>query len=143
MVLLALAGLGCAAWLLQPVGRIPAMSGDAAGPDRAREPMTRSEWTMTTSMRRKHAITGAGRHVGRSLKAKIRALTGRTSQQDPRDVLIRLNQIMRGWANYLKHAVQAHPALTGPIRLVAGGPVAADAVPLKVEGRPAPVGHPR
>ena len=45
----------------------------------------------------------------RSVKAKIRALTHRTSQQNPRDVLIRLNQIMRGWANYFKHAVgQAH-----------------------------------
>jgi RNA-directed DNA polymerase len=41
----------------------------------------------------------------RSLKDKIRALTNRTSQQDPRTVLIRLNQIMRGWANYFKHAV--------------------------------------
>jgi RNA-directed DNA polymerase len=41
----------------------------------------------------------------RSLKGKIRALTNRTSQQDPGTVLIRLNQIMRGWANYFKHAV--------------------------------------
>ena len=41
----------------------------------------------------------------RSLKAKIRALTNRTSQQDPGTVLIRLNQIMRGWANYFRHAV--------------------------------------
>ncbi|GLX02271.1 group II intron reverse transcriptase/maturase [Microtetraspora sp. NBRC 16547] len=41
----------------------------------------------------------------RSLKAKIRALTHRKSQQDLRSVLIRLNQIMRGWANYFKHAV--------------------------------------
>ncbi|MER5219347.1 group II intron reverse transcriptase/maturase [Streptomyces flaveus] len=44
----------------------------------------------------------------RSLKAKIRALTHRTSQLPPRDVLIRLNQIMRGWANYFKHAVASH-----------------------------------
>jgi len=44
----------------------------------------------------------------RSLKAKIRALTNKTSQQDPRSVLIRLNQIMRGWANYFKHAVCKH-----------------------------------
>jgi RNA-directed DNA polymerase len=36
----------------------------------------------------------------RSVKDKIRAVTHRTSQQSPRDVLIRLNQIMRGWANY-------------------------------------------
>jgi len=44
----------------------------------------------------------------RSLKAKIRALTNRRSQQDLRYVLIRLNQIMRGWANYFKHAVCKH-----------------------------------
>jgi RNA-directed DNA polymerase len=44
----------------------------------------------------------------RSVKAKIRALTGRTSQQDLGTVLIRLNQIMRGWANYFKHAVAKH-----------------------------------
>ncbi|MFE1367800.1 group II intron reverse transcriptase/maturase [Streptomyces anulatus] len=41
----------------------------------------------------------------RQLKDKIRALTNRKSQQDPGNVLIRLNQIMRGWANYFKHAV--------------------------------------
>jgi RNA-directed DNA polymerase len=44
----------------------------------------------------------------RSLKDKIRALTHRTSQWPPRDTLIRLNQIMRGWANYFKHAVCKH-----------------------------------
>jgi RNA-directed DNA polymerase len=42
------------------------------------------------------------------LKAKIRALTNRTTQQNPAQVLIRLNQIMRGWANYFKHAVCKH-----------------------------------
>lgn len=41
----------------------------------------------------------------RQLKDKIRALTRRTSQLDPKTVLIRLNQIMRGWSNYFKHAV--------------------------------------
>ena len=44
----------------------------------------------------------------RSLKAKIRALTNRTSQQDPGYVLIRLGQTMRGWANYFRHAVCKH-----------------------------------
>ncbi len=44
----------------------------------------------------------------RSLKDKVRALTNRLSQQPPGDVLIRLNQIMRGWANYFKHAVCKH-----------------------------------
>jgi RNA-directed DNA polymerase len=41
----------------------------------------------------------------RSVKAKIRALTHRTSQLDLGYVLTRLNQIMHGWANYFKHAV--------------------------------------
>jgi RNA-directed DNA polymerase len=44
----------------------------------------------------------------RSLKDKIRALTHRTSQWPPRDALIRLGQIMRGWANYFRHAVCKH-----------------------------------
>jgi RNA-directed DNA polymerase len=48
----------------------------------------------------------------RSVKAKIRALTGRTSQQDLKTVLIRLNQIMRGWANYFQHAVAKHTLST-------------------------------
>jgi RNA-directed DNA polymerase len=38
------------------------------------------------------------------LKSKIRALRFRKSQQEPGTVLIRLNQIMRGWANYFRHA---------------------------------------
>jgi Group II intron, maturase-specific domain len=46
-----------------------------------------------------------------SLKDKIRACTHRTSQQPPRDALIRLNQIMRGWANYFKHAVCKHTSM--------------------------------
>jgi RNA-directed DNA polymerase len=49
----------------------------------------------------------AGRPI-RSLKAKIRALTNRKSHWDLRYVLIRLNQIMRGWASYFKHAVCKH-----------------------------------
>jgi len=41
----------------------------------------------------------------RSLKAKIRALTRRTSQLDLGYVLTRLGQVMHGWANYFRHAV--------------------------------------
>ena len=44
----------------------------------------------------------------RSSKDKVRALTSRLSQQPPRTVLIRLNQIMRGWSNYFRHAVVKH-----------------------------------
>ena len=44
----------------------------------------------------------------RSLKAKIRALTHKTPQQDLAYVLTRLGQIMRGWAMYFRHAVAKH-----------------------------------
>jgi RNA-directed DNA polymerase len=44
----------------------------------------------------------------RSVKAKIRTLTRRTSQQDLASVLARLNQILRGWSNYFRHAVAKH-----------------------------------
>ena len=41
----------------------------------------------------------------RSVKGKIRTLTHRTSQQDLKTVLTRLNQVMHAWANYFRHAV--------------------------------------
>src|SRR5580704_5661440 len=41
----------------------------------------------------------------RSLKAKIRALTHRTSQQALGYVLARLNMVMHGWAGYFRHAI--------------------------------------
>ena len=44
----------------------------------------------------------------RSVRDKVRALTPRTSQQDLGAVLIRINQITRGWTNYFKHAVAKH-----------------------------------
>ncbi len=39
---------------------------------------------------------------------KIRSLTRGTSQANPADVLIRLNQIVHGWTNYFRHAVAKH-----------------------------------
>jgi RNA-directed DNA polymerase len=44
----------------------------------------------------------------KSVKAKIKTLTPRTSQADLKDTLIRINQISRGWANYFRHAVASH-----------------------------------
>jgi RNA-directed DNA polymerase len=41
----------------------------------------------------------------KSLRAKIRALTHKTSQWSLASVLTRLGQIMRGWAMYFRHAV--------------------------------------
>ncbi|MFC7585782.1 group II intron maturase-specific domain-containing protein [Nonomuraea antimicrobica] len=39
------------------------------------------------------------------MKAKIRALTHRSSQMELGYVLTRLNQVMHDWANYFRHAV--------------------------------------
>jgi RNA-directed DNA polymerase len=44
----------------------------------------------------------------KSVKAKIKTLTPRTSQADLKTTLIRINQISRGWANYFRHAVASH-----------------------------------
>ncbi|MBA3529314.1 MAG: group II intron reverse transcriptase/maturase [Propionibacteriaceae bacterium] len=54
---------------------------------------------------REYVYTFIGQRPIRSVKAKIRALTHRSSQQDLGFVLARLNQVMHGWANYFKHAV--------------------------------------
>ncbi len=48
------------------------------------------------------------RPAHQALKAKLRALTRRTSLDDLGATLIRLNQILRGWAMYFRHAVATH-----------------------------------
>ena len=68
----------------------------------------RIQWKRKGGTDKWHVYTFIADRPIRSLKAKIRALTNRTSQQDLRSVLIRLNQIMRGWANFFKHAVCKH-----------------------------------
>jgi len=40
-----------------------------------------------------------------AIRRKVRALTRRTSQPDLRLLLLRLNAVLRGWANYFKHGV--------------------------------------
>ena len=99
------------------------------------------QWRRKYGTNQLHVYTFIAHRPIRSLKAKIRAQTSRTSQQNPRDVLIRLNQIMRGWA---KQAVCKH-TLHSLAHFVCWrvGPVAADAAPLEVEGRPAQVDHTR
>jgi RNA-directed DNA polymerase len=44
----------------------------------------------------------------RAVKAKIRALTHRVSQANMGTVITRINQILRGWTNYFRHAVGKH-----------------------------------
>ena len=68
----------------------------------------RIQWRRKRGTNTWHVYTFIADRPIRSLKAKLRALTRRSSQQDPRGVLIRLNQIMRGWANYFNHAVCKH-----------------------------------
>jgi RNA-directed DNA polymerase len=68
----------------------------------------RIQWRRKRGTTKWHVYTFVGDRPVRSLKAKIRAATNRTSQQDPGTVLIRLNQIMRGWSNDFRHAVCKH-----------------------------------
>jgi RNA-directed DNA polymerase len=66
------------------------------------------QWQPKRGSNRWHVYTFIAARPIRSLKAKIRALTRRTSQQDLRSVLTRLNQVTHGWANYFRHAVAKH-----------------------------------
>ncbi|GAA5005876.1 group II intron reverse transcriptase/maturase [Actinopolymorpha pittospori] len=66
------------------------------------------QWRRKPGTNRWHVYTFIADRPIQSLKDKIRALTNKRSQADPRQTLIRLNQIMRGWSNYFKHAVCKH-----------------------------------
>ena len=68
----------------------------------------RIQWRRKRGTSKWYVYTFIADRPVQSVKQKVRALTRRTSQQPPRDVLIRLNQIMRGWANYFRHAVCKH-----------------------------------
>jgi RNA-directed DNA polymerase len=69
-------------------------------------------WRRKRGTTKWYVYTFIARRSIRALKDKIRALTHRTSQQHPRAVLIRLNQIMRGWSNYFRYAVCKHAMAT-------------------------------
>jgi RNA-directed DNA polymerase len=65
----------------------------------------RIQWRRKRGTDKWHVYTFIDDRPVRSVKAKIRALTRRTSQLDLGYVLTRLNQVMHGWANYFRHAV--------------------------------------
>ena len=48
------------------------------------------------------------RPAGQGVEGQVRALTHRTSLADLGATLTRLNQILRGWAAYFRHAVATH-----------------------------------
>lgn len=63
------------------------------------------QWRRKRGSDKWFVYTFVGDRPIRSLKAKVRALTHRGSQQSLDYVIMRLNQILRGWSNYFKHAV--------------------------------------
>jgi RNA-directed DNA polymerase len=65
----------------------------------------RIQWRRKRGTSKWYVYTFIAARPFRSVKAKIRALTPRTSQRDLRALLIRINQITRGWTNYFKHAI--------------------------------------
>jgi RNA-directed DNA polymerase len=65
----------------------------------------RIQWRRKKGTNKTYVYTFIDDRPIRSVKAKIRALTRRTSQQDLGHVLTRLNMVTHGWANYFKHAV--------------------------------------
>jgi RNA-directed DNA polymerase len=66
------------------------------------------QWKRKRGTSKWYVYTFVAKRPIRSVRDKIRALTPRTSQQDLRAVLIRINQVSRGWVNYFKHAVAKH-----------------------------------
>ncbi|BCJ51844.1 group II intron reverse transcriptase/maturase [Actinoplanes sp. NBRC 14428] len=63
------------------------------------------QWRRKRGTNTWHVYTFVAQRPVRSVKAKIRALTHKTSQQDLEYVLTSLNMVMHGWANYFRHAV--------------------------------------
>jgi hypothetical protein len=57
----------------------------------------RIQWRRKRGTNKWHVYTFIADRPIRSVKAKIRSLTNRKSQQHPGTVLTRLNQVMRGW----------------------------------------------
>ncbi len=65
----------------------------------------RIQWRRKRGTGKWYVYTFVAKRPIRSVKAKVRALTRKTSQQDLGFVLHRLNTVLRGWAYYFRHAV--------------------------------------
>lgn len=65
----------------------------------------RIQWKRKRGTRKWYVYTFIAKRPVRAVKAKIRALTHRSSTDDLGVTLIRINQILRGWTNYFRHAV--------------------------------------
>jgi RNA-directed DNA polymerase len=65
----------------------------------------RIQWRRKRGTNKWYVYTFIAARAIRSVKAKIRALTHRTSQRDLEYVLTGLNLVMHGWANHFKHEI--------------------------------------
>ncbi|GAA3268842.1 group II intron reverse transcriptase/maturase [Dactylosporangium vinaceum] len=66
------------------------------------------QWRRKRGTQKWYVYTFIAQRPIRSLKTKIRDQTRRTSQVNPGAALLRINQILHGWAQYFKHAVAKH-----------------------------------
>jgi RNA-directed DNA polymerase len=66
------------------------------------------QWKRKAGTNKEYVYTFIAQRPIKALKAKIRALTHRTSLADLGATLTRLNQILRGWSTYFRHAVATH-----------------------------------
>jgi RNA-directed DNA polymerase len=79
----------------------------------------------------------------KAVKAKIRAMTHRGVAGQPRDHPGQINQILRGWANYLTRGMQAHAQQPEAFCRNGGSSGGCGKPPLALEAVLAAVHHPR
>jgi RNA-directed DNA polymerase len=65
----------------------------------------RIQWRRKQGTSKWYLYTFIATRPVRAVKAKIRALTHRTSQKDLGYVLTSINMVLHGWASYFKHAI--------------------------------------
>ena len=65
----------------------------------------RLQWERKRGTNKWYVYTLIAARSIRAVKAKIRALTHRTSQKDLGYVLTSINMVLHGWAGYFKHAI--------------------------------------
>ena len=103
----------------------------------------RLQWERKRGTNKWYVYTLIAARSIRAVKAKIRALTHRTSQKDLGYVLTSINMVLHGWASYFKHAIAQRVfdmldnfTWRRVIRMLR------ETAPLEMEGRPPPVHHP-
>src|SRR3954447_14211862 len=88
------------------------------------------QWRRKRGTNKSYVYTFIARRPLQAVKAKIRALTHRTSIADLGATLVRLNQIMRGWTVFFQRALESHLQASDPRGLVADRELAEDPAPL-------------